>query len=80
MDMLIEPLRSLGESAVSIWLQGGWAMIALAVNSFILFVVGFNIWFGLKASGFKSMPEKKWRAWITDENKRRERSAGWFAT
>ncbi len=71
MEAVIEQLRTLGERAIDIWLQGGWAMIALAVNSFILFVVGLNIWFGLRASGFKSMPEKKWRPWITDESKRK---------
>jgi len=59
--------------AVEIWLSGGWAMIAIAVVSVMMFTVGLNIYFKLKSRGFLSVPEKKWRRWIDHPEQRKGR-------
>ena len=41
--------------AREIWLSGGWAMIALAVNAFIIFAIGINVWLRLKGTRFRSV-------------------------
>jgi biopolymer transport protein ExbB len=56
--------------ALDIWLAGGWAMIALAINALILFGVGMNVWMRLRARGYRSVPEKTWRGWIDRPEKR----------
>jgi biopolymer transport protein ExbB len=64
-------MNELFEQARSIWVAGGWAMIALAVNAFILFVIGVNLWLNLKTTGFRSVPESKWRKWIANPGDRK---------
>jgi biopolymer transport protein ExbB len=59
------------EQALEIWAAGGWAIFALAANSLILFGVGANVWLKLKRRGYRSVPERKWRRWITDPGQRR---------
>jgi biopolymer transport protein ExbB len=46
-------------------------MIALAVNALILFAVGFHVWIGLRARGFRTVPEGRWRRWIAEPGERR---------
>jgi biopolymer transport protein ExbB len=50
--------------AVEIWLAGGWAMIALAVNCFVLFALGVSLWIKFRTREFRAVPEKRWRHWI----------------
>lgn len=57
--------------ALDIWSAGGWAMIALAINAFLLFWIGFNVWLRIKSSGFQRVPEKKWRRWIGNPEERK---------
>ena len=69
-------LQSLAETpvvakAIEIWLQGGWAMIALAGNALVLFGVGFQVWVRLRSTGFRSVKEKTWRGWIAEPGERR---------
>ncbi|HXV77656.1 MAG TPA: hypothetical protein VD788_15185, partial [Candidatus Polarisedimenticolaceae bacterium] len=71
----MERLRQLWElpivqQSVEIWLSGGWAMIALAVNALILFGIGFRLWIRLRTQA-RSMPERKWRRWIDHPQERR---------
>jgi biopolymer transport protein ExbB len=58
------------QKAVEIWLSGGWAMIALALNALILFVIGFDLWLRLRTRA-RSVPERKWRRWIDHPEERR---------
>jgi biopolymer transport protein ExbB len=69
---MLEQLRStsLIEEAIRIWLSGGWAMIALAVNAMILFTIGFSLWIKFKTRA-KSVPERKWRRWIAEPDQRK---------
>jgi biopolymer transport protein ExbB len=64
-------MRALLDQAIEIWASGGWAMIALALNALILFVIGFNLWFKLRGRGFRSVSDRKWRSWIAEPGKRR---------
>jgi biopolymer transport protein ExbB len=59
------------EQALTIWGSGGWAMIALAANAFVLFAVGAKVWLRLRTKGFKSVREKTWRRWIANPGERR---------
>jgi biopolymer transport protein ExbB len=59
--------------AREIWLSGGWAMIALAVNALIIFAVGVNVWLRLKGTRYRSVSEKKWRRWISQPGERKGR-------
>lgn len=64
MDMITGQIKTLWEQAYSIWLSGGWGMIALAVNALVLFGLGMHILLRLNEKGFRTMPEKTWRHWI----------------
>lgn len=57
--------------ARAIWLDGGWAMIALAINAFVLFAIGFNMWIDLRGRRFRRVSEKVWRGWISDPSRRK---------
>jgi len=63
--------RLLGEQAVAIWLDGGWAMIAIAATSLVLFGLGMHVWLRLLRKGFQRVPEKTWRRWIHQPQERR---------
>ena len=67
MDKLIE----IWNQAVSIWLSGGWGMIALAVNALVLFALGSHVFLKLQEKGFLSVSEKTWRRWIDHPEQRR---------
>jgi biopolymer transport protein ExbB len=59
------------EEALEIWWAGGWAMIALAANCFLLFALGINLWFKFKARDYRRVADRKWRKWIGDPSSRR---------
>ena len=46
-------------------------MIALAVNALILFVLGVNMWLGLKGRGFSGLSAKKWQQQVLDPKARK---------
>lgn len=69
--MATEQLRTLWEQAVDIWLSGGWAMIALAVDALVLFTLGMHVLLRLRAKGYHSVSENTWRHWIDRPGKRR---------
>ena len=39
--------------AARIWLAGGWAMVALALNALVLFALGVSIWLDFRGRGFR---------------------------
>ena len=57
--------------AVAIWQSGGWAMFPLAVNAFILFAIGANLWIHFRGRGFHTVRESTWRRWIDHPEERR---------
>lgn len=57
-------MNELWPKAVEIWVSGGWAMIALAGNAFILFFIGLSIASRLLGKPYRRVSEKKYRAWI----------------
>lgn len=61
---MIDNLRSLWEQAFTVWLSGGWGMIALAVNALVIFGLGTHVYLKLNEKGFLFVPEKTWRHWI----------------
>jgi biopolymer transport protein ExbB len=66
-------MAELFEEARGIWISGGWAMIALAVNAILVFTIGFNLWFKIKQKRGRRVSEKKWRKWLDDPRKRKGR-------
>jgi biopolymer transport protein ExbB len=58
------------DHALTIWGSGGWAMIALAANAFVLFAVGAKVWLRLRSRGYRSVREKTWRRWIANPEER----------
>lgn len=61
---ITEYLARLWQQSVAIWIDGGWAMIAIAGTGLIMFSMGVHIYLRLRAKGFLSVPERKWRRWI----------------
>lgn len=57
-------LQRFWESAEDIWLQGGWAMLAIATIAFVMFGVGVHVWLNLRATGFDRVPDRTWRRWV----------------
>ena len=64
MNALTGQLVALWDQAVVIWLSGGWGMIALALNAFVMLALGMHVLFKLREKGFQSVSEKIWRRWI----------------
>lgn len=73
MTLPLDQLNNLWTEARTIWMSGGWAMLAIAVNAFIMFAIGTHVLLKLRAKGFQSVPEKKWRRWIEQPEQRKGR-------
>ena len=71
MSSLIQHIADLWQQAVSIWLSGGWGMIALATNALIMAALGMNVLFRLREKQYQSVPEKTWRHWINHPQERK---------
>ena len=71
MDAIRTQLTTLWEEACVIWSQGGWAMYAIAAIAVVMFGVGTSIHLKLRRTGFRSVPEGRWRTWIDRPEKRR---------
>lgn len=69
--LLQSRLRQAWNEAYAIWLDGGWAMPAIALTSFVLFAVGMHVWLRLLAKGHQGVPEQVWRRWIDHPQERR---------
>lgn len=59
-----EQFAALWHQAWDVWVAGGWAMIAIAINALLMFGLGVDMWLRLRGKGFRSVPEKIWRLWI----------------
>lgn len=64
MNAILTRLDTLWDEAHDIWFAGGWAMIAIAVIAGAMFGMGLHIWFRLRATGYRAVPEKTWQRWI----------------
>ena len=58
MNELSVHLTTLWEQAVEIWRAGGWAMIAIAIISFVMFGLGSHVHLRLLGKGFTSTRRK----------------------
>lgn len=67
----IEQLHQLCKQAASIWISGGWAMLAIAAVALVMFGLGMHIYVRLRSRGFHAVSEKKWRRWIDHPEERR---------
>jgi len=67
----MEQLHNIWDSAVEIWLKGGWAMIAIAIVALVMFAMGMHIYLRLAAKQFTRVNEKTWRRWIDHPDERR---------
>jgi biopolymer transport protein ExbB len=67
----LNQLAEMPEQAWEIWLGGGWAMIAIAINALVMFAMGVHIYLSLSGKGFLSVPERRWRRWIHHPEERR---------
>lgn len=61
------------QQAWQIWVDGGWAMIPIAIDAVILFAVGVSVWLQLSGKGFRAVPEKVWRLWLSHPDHREGR-------
>ncbi|MBN2164232.1 MAG: MotA/TolQ/ExbB proton channel family protein [Pontiellaceae bacterium] len=50
--------------ALEIWASGGWAMIALAIDAFIIFYMGAGIFLRIRSKGYLYVTEKKMKKWV----------------
>ncbi len=73
MKSVLESCTSLWDEALGIWRSGGWAMVAIAVISLVMFSVGVSVWLKLRRTGFDSVPERVWRSWLERPAERRGR-------
>ncbi len=71
MDALIQEITKLCEQAVGLWLMGGWAMIAIAINALVMFALSATVYLRLRDTGFHSVREETWRSWIDRPDERR---------
>lgn len=70
-DVVIRWFDELWREALEIWLSGGWAMIAIAVISFVMFAVGTSVQLKLRRKAFLRVRETTWRRWIDHPDERR---------
>ena len=71
LDAALDWLIALWARAVEIWLDGGWAMLAIAGIALVMFAMGMHIRFQLSDKGFRSVKESTWRRWIDHPDERR---------
>lgn len=61
---IIGRLETLWDQASSIWVSGGWAMVAIAAIALVMFALGMHIYLKLISKGYRSVPEGTWKRWI----------------
>jgi biopolymer transport protein ExbB len=71
MNAIIAQLTALWEQAMTIWISGGWGIVALAVNALVMLALGMHVLFRLREKKYQSVPEKTWRNWINQPTERR---------
>jgi len=68
---MIEQFRDIWAQAVAIWISGGWCMPGLAAIALLMFALGAHVHLKLGETGFKSVPERRWRRWLSNPRERR---------
>ena len=71
MNAISQQVITLWQQALSIWLSGGWAMIAISVIALVMFSLGIHVYLKLSGKGFASVREKTWRHWINHPDQRK---------
>ena len=71
MSNISETIIGFWNQAASIWLSGGWGMIALALNALVMLALGMHVLFKLSEKKYKSVPENKLRTWMNNPSERR---------
>ena len=71
MNSIIEPVVAFWNQATSIWLSGGWGMIALATNALVMLALGMHVLYKIREKKFHSVSEKTWRRWIDHPEERK---------
>jgi biopolymer transport protein ExbB len=56
--------------AVDIWLDGGWAMVPIAIIAFVMFAMGMHIHLRLQRKLRITVSEDTWRRWFDNPNER----------
>lgn len=62
----MEESTSIWQQALEIWASGGWGMIALSIDAFIIFFMGFGVFYKIRQKGYLYVPEKKWKKWVKE--------------
>jgi len=71
MRAVFEQFMPLWDKAVEVWIDGGWAMPAIALVAMVMFSMGMHVFLRLSEKGFSFVSEKKWRSWIDNPDKRK---------
>lgn len=73
--VLLDTLTTFWGQAVDIWLDGGWAMVGIAVIALVMFGLGIHVYLNLRTKGFSfpllSVRAKTWRRWFDHPRERR---------
>lgn len=69
-ESIVPRLQELWVKACDIWVAGGFAMLPIAVVTLVMFAIGVHTYLRLREKGFESVPEKRWRTWIDQEDER----------
>ncbi len=64
MSYISEHIIAFWNQAASIWVSGGWGMIALAANALVMLTLGMHVLFKFSEKKFKSVSEGTLRNWI----------------
>ena len=71
MNNMSEQIVAFWNQATSIWLSGGWGMIALAANALVMLAIGMHVLFKIREKKIKSVSEATLRNWIINPSERR---------
>ena len=71
MSNISEQIAAFWNQASSIWLSGGWGMVALAANAVVMLALGMHVLFKLREKKYQSISEETWRRWIDHPNERK---------
>jgi biopolymer transport protein ExbB len=71
MSHISEHLIAFWNQAASIWVSGGWGMIALAANALVMLALGMHVLFKMGEKKYKSVSEETMRNWIVSPSEQR---------
>ena len=71
MNNIGEHIVAFWNQAASIWLSGGWGMLALATNAIVMLALGMHVLFKLREKKYQSVSEETWRLWTDHPDERK---------